>query len=163
MKSYNDSILAKLHLAEPTVECIDKSMRLGDYLHPTLKKRAELLEYSIIRLRMATEMLLHRYSENVMQRPWDVTTLGEISMYNYAMFSNLGRSSRAYCIGLRYSVNETVASAALVDRIERVIERKVLDIKHNRTGFNEELKNIDNFLKNEQIPGVLKSGVLIKT
>lgn len=162
VKSYKDSILVKFRLAEPTVEYMEANMRLGDYLHPSLKERSEFLEYSIVRQRMATEMLLHHYSVKVMQRQWDVTTLGEILMYNYAMFSNLARSSRAYCIGLQYSVNETVAAAALNDRIVFLIGHLVLDIKHNRTGFDEGLKNMDDFLKNKQIPSVFNSGILIK-
>lgn len=100
------------------------------------------LEESIIRVKMAGEMLLHRYSAEAIERRWDVNFIGEALMYNYAMFAAAGRSSRAYCNGMRYSAHETVAAAALIDPTSRWIANKVLEIKHDSTTPSDELNQI---------------------
>lgn len=132
----------KLEFKRPSVENVPLTMLLSDYLHPTLCDMANLLEGSIRHLQMASEMLLYRYSAEAIQRRWDVHFIGETSMYNYAMFAAAARSSRAYCNGMLHSTHETVAAAALIDPVSRAIEEKVLDIKHDRSGPSEELKQI---------------------
>lgn len=139
---YEDSFLVRWQFTSPSVENVKNEIELSDYLHPTLMDMSNALEESIIRVKMAGEMLLHRYSAEAIQRRWDVNFIGEAMMYNYAMFAAAGRSSRAYCNGMRYSTHETVAAAALIDPTSRWITDKVLDIKHDRTTPSNEINQI---------------------
>lgn len=142
VRHYQDSLLVKMDFKSPTVEYVPLTMLLSDFLHPTLCEMANCLEGSIKHLQMASEMLLYRYAAEAIQRRSDVHFIGETLMYNYAMFAAAARSSRAYCNGMRYSAHETVAAAALIDPTARSIEAKVLDIKHDRTGPSDELKQV---------------------
>lgn len=140
---------------------------LGDYVHPTLIEPATDLEFSIYRLQCCAEILLSRYGESVSERETEIEELGEIVMQNYAMFASLGRASRAYCIGSRYSVYETVAAGCLVAYTRNIL-KKALDIKHNESGMQDVHRTIvENALKlhrkqSNPIPSVLHSGVLKK-
>lgn len=115
---------------------------LNEFLHPSHEEMANEIEQSIKRMQMAGEMLLYRHSAEAIQQRWDVHFIGETLMYNYAMFAAAARSSRAYCNGMRYSTEEVMAAAALVEPVARSIEYYAVDIKFDRTGPSEHLKKI---------------------
>lgn len=151
-----------------TIEDLTQTHFLGDYLHPTLIEAATDLEFSITRLRYASEMLLNRYGESVVERQAEILELGEAALQNFAMFASIARASRAYCIGLRYSVYETVAAGCLIQAFSRKILKMALDIKHERNGVQNVNKTIaEHLLKRHRnqsiaIPSVLHSGVMQK-
>lgn len=153
-----------------TIEDLETRHFLGDFLHPTLMDAANDLEYSILRLQYTSEMLLNRYGRLSSERHVEIQNLGEAAMQNYAMFASLARASRSYCIGLRYSVYETLAAGCLVQEFSRKILKMALDIKHNRSDATNDLlhKTISgNLLKRHRnqsitIPSVLNSGILQK-
>lgn len=126
------------------------------------------LEYSIQRLQYSSEMLLNRYGESVNERQIEIHDLGEAAMQNYAMYASLARSSRAYCIGLRYSKYETVAAGCLVQAFSRNILKMALEIKHDQEGYSDLHKVVtENVLKRHRnqsiaIPSVLQTGVMQK-
>lgn len=168
--SYKDSIWAKLGLANSTtIEDLKTIHFLGDYLHPTLMEAATELEFSIQRLQYSSEMLLNRYGDTVGERQLEIHNLGEAALQNYAMYASLARSSRAYCVGLRYSKYETVAAGCLVQAFSRNILKMALDIKHNQNGFHDLHKSItENVLKRHRnqsiaIPSVLQTCVMQKS
>lgn len=155
-------------MSAPTIECFKQKHFLGDYLHPTLMEMAEHLEYSILRSGGSAEMLLSRYGTAVFQRQNDIQILGEMALQNFAMFASLGRASRAYCIGLRYSVHETVAAGCLVQTSVPAILKMALDIKHNRGEDHDLHRTITEYAlkkyRNQSIPipSVVQSGVMQK-
>lgn len=102
---------------------------------------ADDLERSIVRLRCACEMLLSRYGESVAERHVEIQNIGEAAMQNYAMFASLGRASRSYCIGLQYSAYETIVAASICGAKSDILDM-VLDIKHNRSGYDGVHKTI---------------------
>lgn len=127
----------KLGLDDPTIEDCRAKQRLGDFLHPSFETPADKIEESIRRQQAATEMLLSRYgTEELLQRN-EVSTIGELAMYNYGMFASAGRASRAYCLGLRYGQYETVAAGNFISVLSPQILETVLDIKHKRSGIQE--------------------------
>lgn len=169
MGDYKDSnLLITLGVSTPTIECLKAKHFLGDYLHPTLIEMADHLEFSILRLRFASEMLLNRYGDSVSERQNEIHNLGETVMQNFAMFASLGRASRSYCIGLRYGVYETVAAGCLVQANAPHILKMALDIKQKQNSYHDLYANIaENALKryrNQSIPlpSVLQSGVIRK-
>lgn len=153
-----------------TIEDLETRHFLGDFLHPTLMDAANDLEFSILRLQYTSEMLLNRYGKFSSERHVEIQNLGEAVMQNYAMFASLARASRSYCIGLRYSVYETLAAGCLVQEFSRKILKMALDIKHNRSDATNDLlhKTIsEKMLKRHRnqsitIPSVLNSGILHK-
>lgn len=150
------------------VEHIKDTFYLGEFLHPTLTELATELEYSILRLQCCAEMLLSRYRESVTERQTEIEQFGEIVIQNYAMFASLARASRAYCVGLRYSVFETVAAGCLTENYTRNILKQALDIKYNRNGIQGlDHTIVNNLLKRHRnqsivIPSVLHSRVIQK-
>lgn len=142
-------MLIKFGLADPTIEHIESKLFLWHYLHPTFKELAENLEFSILRLRYASEILLNRYGESVGAREAEIEQLGEAAMLNFAMFASIGRASRSYCIGLQYSAHETILAESLFQiGTERVL-KTALNLKHKRNEYIEQYKVIvENILKN---------------
>lgn len=152
----------------PTIEAVKSKLYLWAHLHPTLSDLAKDLEESILRLRFSSEMLLNRHGDSITERQVEIQSLGDAVMRNYAMFASIGRASRSYCIGLQYSVYETVAAGCLIQSFARQILKLALDIKHNRSGYHDLHKSIvENVLKRHRnqsisIPSVLQSGVIQK-
>ncbi|XP_031628107.1 complex I assembly factor ACAD9, mitochondrial-like [Contarinia nasturtii] len=169
VKSYKDSIWAKLNLANSTIEDLEPQHFLGDFLHPSLIETANDLEYSILRMQYSSEMLLNSYGEKIADREIEIRNLGEAAMQNYAMFASVARASRAYCIGLRYSAYETMVAGCLIQAFSPSIRKMALDIKHNRGPFPQNIDETiaENLLKQHRnksstIPSVL-NGVLQKS
>lgn len=136
-RDYKDSVWLKIGFGNPTIECIDSKLLLWYYLHPTFKEHAEDLEFSILRLRYASEILLNRYKTSIGEREIEIKKLGEVAMWNYAMFASIGRASRSYCIGVRYSAYETILADCLYQIGTENILKFALNIKHNQNEYNE--------------------------
>lgn len=107
------------------------------------------LEESLVRMQIGTEMLLSRFGTDASERHLDICRLGEAAIRNYAMFASVGRASRSYCIGLRYSVYETVAAASLVELHASHILAMILEIK-NSSDNDEKHQNMAKLVLNSQ-------------
>lgn len=118
---------------------------------------------------MASEILLHRYREEAFNRQMDLHDIGEIAMLSYAMFASIGRSSRAYCVGLRYSVYETVAAGCMIGPAEDHIANLVNNLKNKIVAYDEEHKKIAEYFidrhkkKLPAMPSLLHTNILEKT
>lgn len=144
-------MLLKFGLADPTIEHIESKLLLWHYLHPSFKELAENLEFSILRLRYASEILLSRYGESVGERETEIKQLGELAMMNYAMFASIGRASRSYCIGLQYCAHETILAESLFQFGTEHILKTAVNFKHKQNEHNEQYKIIvDNILKHQK-------------
>lgn len=111
--------------------------QLGDFLHPTLEASADNVDESIYYLKCASEMLLSRYKEKTLLQRIDLRNLGEMAMYQYGMFASIGRSSRGYCLGLRYAQYETVAAANFVFPVAAQMLERVQEIKQEQNGIQD--------------------------
>lgn len=129
--------MVKWGLSEPHIESYRANKRLGDYLHPTLEVSADNVDESIYHLKCASEMLLSRYKETTLSQRVDLRNLGELAMYEYGMFASIGRSSRGYCLGLRYAQYETVAAANFVFPVAKKMLDRVLEIKQEQNGIQK--------------------------
>lgn len=144
-RDYQDSkILLKIGFSDPTIEYIDSKLHLWHYLHPTLKERAEDLEFSILRLRYACEILINRYGKSLGEREIEFERLGEAAMWNYALFASIARASRSYCIGLRFAAYETILAECLYEIGTETILNFALNMKNNQTEYSEQHKMIIN-------------------
>lgn len=128
---------------------------------------AEDLEFSIMRLQYSCEILLNRYGKSAAERQNEIQTLGEAVMWNYAMFASIGRASRSYCIGLRYSAYETLAVESLFEATSQIL-KIALDIKHNRSGYHGKYKAVAETIFSHRnqlnpITSILQSGLIQKT
>lgn len=79
----------------------DLTLRLCDYVHPSLHYSANHLEYCVLRLQYATEVLLARHGQEVPNQHMELKRLADCLVDIYVMTACLGRASRSYCIGLR--------------------------------------------------------------
>lgn len=164
-----DSFFTKWGLTTPADEYIESKLYLEDYLHPTLIDMAKALDWSINRLQIAAEMLISRQSEEAFSRTIDLQKLGETAMLNYATFASVGRSSRAYCIGLRYSVYETVAASGITLPAEEHICNIVTNLRKKIYDYDDQQKKIaENVIdkhknKLQLMPSILQSGILQKS
>lgn len=154
--------------ATPIVD-IDPTLYLGGHLHPTLIESANDLERAILRLSFGTEMLLKHFGPSVADQQLEMRALGDSVMWCYAIFASLGRASRSYCLGLRYSALETVLAQSIIEMGGPQILETILEIKHKQCGLRGWHKNIaDSIFLNRKtqtncMPSILDSGVLQKT
>lgn len=157
MKSHADSLIRTLFKG-PTIEVVNCDLHLNEYIHPSFEETMLRLEESIIRMSAGTEILLHRFGLNAGERHMEIRKLGESAVRNFAMFASVARASRSYCIGLRYSVYETVIAACVVDSSADRILDMMLDIK-NEQRIHEKYLQIAKSIENSQFtwPIILQS------
>nr|CAD7257946.1 unnamed protein product [Timema shepardi] len=101
----------------------DPSLNLGlcNNLHPALEVPSKLLEYCVLRLQYASEMVLTRHGSEVGEHQMELSRLADIAIDVFAMTAVLGRASRSYCIGLQNGSDEMlIASVFCHDAYERV-------------------------------------------
>lgn len=109
---------------QTSIEHPKKKFNLDEYLHPSLVSAATFLEYSILRMNAATEILLARHGSLVVQHTVENAKLAEAATLCYAMFAVAARASRSYCIGLRNADQEihlaNVFCFESADRVKRI-------------------------------------------
>lgn len=111
-------------------------------LHQSLDPAAQWLEFSIIRLQAATEILLGRHGPKVIDHRIEVARLSDMATLCYGMFASVARASRSYCIGLRNSDYEMlIASAFCLSASDRV---KAIAVDITKGEF---ICNDNNFMK----------------
>ena len=82
---------------------------------------AQWLEFSILRLEAATEILLARHGQEIINFKLEVMRLSEVAGLCFAMFASVSRASRAYCIGLKHADYEMlIASSFCLSASEKV-------------------------------------------
>lgn len=86
-----------------SIENPKKKFNLEEYVHPTLAPPANFLEFSILRLHAAVDILLARHGAAVVEHTVELAKISQAATLCYAMFASLARASRSYCIGLRNS------------------------------------------------------------
>lgn len=148
MKSHSDSPI-RTFIKGPTIEIVKLDLFLNEYVHPSFKETIERLEESILRMHVGTEILLHRFGSDAGGCHPEIRKLGESAIRNYAMFASVGRASRSYCIGLRYSAYETILAACVVDSCANRILEMMLDIKKGQRS-DEKYEHIAKTIRNPQ-------------
>ncbi|CAG2053996.1 unnamed protein product [Timema podura] len=67
---------------------------------------SKLLEYCVLKLQYASEMVLTRHGSEVGEYQMELSRLADIAIDVFAMTAVLGRASRSYCIGLQNGSDE---------------------------------------------------------
>nr|XP_019546574.2 acyl-CoA dehydrogenase family member 9, mitochondrial-like [Aedes albopictus] len=89
-----------------TIDSPKQFVNLEHFLHPSLDPAAHWIEFSIQRLRLATECVLSRHGSEVVGRHIELIRVADMAVLIYAMLATAARASRAYCIGLRHAEQE---------------------------------------------------------
>ncbi|KAK4882088.1 hypothetical protein RN001_005407 [Aquatica leii] len=106
----------------------DLKLRLGDYVHPSLQEPAECLEYTVLRLQYATEILLARFGPEIVNQHMELGKLAECVIDIYAMAACLARASRSYCIGLENANYEMVIAATYCTHAKLRVKEKIKNL-----------------------------------
>ncbi|KAJ6640067.1 Complex I assembly factor ACAD9, mitochondrial [Pseudolycoriella hygida] len=119
----NPSYIFKRLYDNKNIENLKQTLHVNHYLHPTMDPAAQWLEFSILRLFIASETLLARHSVQIMDKQIEVRRLSECAISTYAMFASVSRASRSYCIGLQFCDFEMlIASAFSFDHMLKVLQ-----------------------------------------
>lgn len=89
-----------------TIDNPKQFVNLEHFMHPSLDPAAHWIEFSIQRLRLATECVLSRHGTEVIGRHIELIRVADMAVLIYAMLATAARASRAYCIGLRHAEQE---------------------------------------------------------
>ncbi|KAK5650752.1 hypothetical protein RI129_001781 [Pyrocoelia pectoralis] len=116
----------------------DLTLRLADYVHPSLCESANHLEYCVLRLQFATEALLARHGQEVQNQHMDLKRLADCLVDIYVMTACLGRASRSYCIGLRNAHYEIMLAGTYCVIAMNEIKRKINQICNGPFVTNDE-------------------------
>ncbi|XP_065085447.1 complex I assembly factor ACAD9, mitochondrial [Ochlerotatus camptorhynchus] len=104
-----------------TIDNPKQFVNLEHFMHPSLDPAAHWVEFSIMRLKLATECVLSRHGSEVIGRHIELIRLADMAVLIYAMVATSARASRAYCIGLRHAEQEIyLANAFCQDAQEKV-------------------------------------------
>lgn len=97
-------------------------VNLEHFMHPSLDGAAHWIEFSIMRLKLATECVLSRHGSEVIGRHIELIRIADIAILIYAMLATSARASRAYCIGLRHAEQDIyLANAFCQEAQEKVL------------------------------------------
>ncbi|XP_058127122.1 complex I assembly factor ACAD9, mitochondrial [Anopheles ziemanni] len=102
---YPSHVLLKL-FEKTSIEHPKKFANLQQFFHPSLDPAALWIEFSIVRMKLATECVLSRHGIEVIDRHVELGRLANIATQIYAMVATASRASRSYCIGLRHADHE---------------------------------------------------------
>lgn len=129
-----------------------QTLNLQYNVHPTMDPSAQWLEYSILRLEAATEILLGRHGQEIINNKIEILRLADAATLCYAMFATIARASRAYCIGLKHSDYEMlIASAFCLNSSEKVkLICQEIDKGEFLTNDNNHRKIAKQLLKSKQ-------------
>lgn len=98
------------------------TLKLNEYLHPSLQLAARHLEESVVRLQLGAEILLSRHGNQILEKQVEVIRLADAAILTYAMYATISRASRAYCIGTRHSDLEILtANVFALETTEKVL------------------------------------------
>lgn len=133
------------------------NLGLNYYVHPSLLHAATALEYCVLRLQYATEILLARYGIEVLNKHMELQRLSECIILIYAATAVIGmltfksfklfiitfellagRTSRSYCIGLRNADVEMTIANAFCLNMKEIVQKNVLDIQRGPYTTNDE-------------------------
>lgn len=100
-----------------------KKLKLQHFLHPSLDAVSNSLEFSILRLNAAVEILLARCGMQIFEHSADLAKIADAATLCYAMFATASRASRSYCIGLRNADQEIqIANFFCYDGASKVLK-----------------------------------------
>lgn len=77
-------------------------VNLQHFMHPSFDTAAKMIEKSIIRQQLATEILLTVFGKLIADHDSLVLRIAELTELNFMMMVTMMRASRSYCIGLPY-------------------------------------------------------------
>ncbi|CAG7834390.1 unnamed protein product [Allacma fusca] len=104
------------------------NLNLKSFLHPTLTKEADLLEYSVLRLQYAVEIVLERHGSKIIDQQLDLQRFANVAIDIYAMTAVLSRASRSYCIGIRNAESEITIAAAFCQEAHRRVRQNIEEL-----------------------------------
>lgn len=117
----------------------DPKLNLGldGYLHPALLPASLQLEYCVKRLEFATERILANYGLECVNKHVDLRRLADVMIDCYAMTAMLGRSSRAYCVGLQFNDYDLMLTNAFCNAAKARVQNNVLGLYSVEHRINE--------------------------
>uniref|UniRef100_A0A2M3Z764 Putative very-long-chain acyl-coa dehydrogenase n=1 Tax=Anopheles braziliensis TaxID=58242 RepID=A0A2M3Z764_9DIPT len=115
---------------------------LQQFFHPSLDPAAHWIEYSIVRLKLATECVLSRHGAEVIDRHVELARLANIATMIYAMIASASRASRSYCIGLRHADQEIHLANMFGMEMSEKVRLLALDLERGPFITNDDNYNI---------------------
>jgi len=82
------------------------TLRLLDYVHPSLGESAHNLEYCVHRFTHCIDQMLVYHGQNIAIQELDLLRAGECAAEMYAMTCSLARANRSYCHGHAHGEHE---------------------------------------------------------
>ncbi|XP_058443837.1 complex I assembly factor ACAD9, mitochondrial [Malaya genurostris] len=120
-----------------TIDSPKKFINLEHYFHPSLDPAANRIEFSIARLKLATECCLSRHGIELMQRHIELVRLADIAVLIYAMIATASRASRSYCIGLTHGDQEIHLANTFILEASETISRLAKDLEQGQFITND--------------------------
>ncbi|XP_055633695.1 complex I assembly factor ACAD9, mitochondrial [Toxorhynchites rutilus septentrionalis] len=112
-----------------TIDTPKQFVNLEHYMHPSLDAAAHWIEFSITRLKLATEHALSRHGIEIVSKHIELVRLADIAVLIYAMVATAARASRSYCIGLRHGEQEICLANAFCRESSDAILRLAKDLE----------------------------------
>lgn len=113
-------------------------VNLEHYLHPSLDPAAHWIEFSIMRLKLASECVLSRHGAEVVSKHIELIRLADVAVLVYAMVATATRASRSYCIGLRHAEQEVHLANTFCREACETITRLAKDLEKGQYMTNDD-------------------------
>lgn len=129
-------VIARL-FEKNTIDTPKQFCNLEHYLHPSLDAAAHWIEFSIVRLKLATECALSRHGTEIIARHIELVRVADIAVLLYAMLATASRASRSYCIGLKHADQEIQLANTYCKEASEQIRRLAKDLEQGQFITND--------------------------
>lgn len=120
-----------------TIDTPKQFCNLEHFLHPSLDPAAHWIEFSIVRLKLATECALARHGNEIISRHIELVRLADIAVLVYAMLATASRASRSYCIGLKHGDQEIHLANNFCREASETVRRLAKDLEQGQFVTND--------------------------
>ncbi|XP_055594611.1 complex I assembly factor ACAD9, mitochondrial [Uranotaenia lowii] len=133
-------VISKL-FEKNTIDTPKQFVNLEHYLHPSLDPAAHWIEFSIMRLKLATECVLSRHGTDIVNHHIEQVRLADIAVLVYAMIATASRASRSYCIGLQHGEQEIHLANMFCKESCETVRRLAKDLEQGQFLTNDSENN----------------------
>lgn len=107
------------------------------FLHPSLDNAAQVLELSLKRFKIATEISLSRHAKEILDSQTEVLRLARCATLLYSALAAVSRASRSYCIGIQYADMELLMANTYSIECYKEIKNITEDIEVGQNVTND--------------------------
>lgn len=126
------------------------NLNLFEYLHPSFRLAADILENCVYKLMDTSIKLLGNYGTEIASKQILIQRLADIATETYVLVAVLSRASRSYCIGVRNAEQERHIAMCIANNTQESVQKLEKDVIDELNYKDELMKMISDAVFQEK-------------